>query len=400
MICGNCGFQNASTDEFCGSCGQFLAWTGTPADETRAAAAAGSLGCRTAAAWESGRNTRRSAAAAARNRASAPSAATAAAPPPPADPGIQWPAGLQRCDVCGTANELNRTFCMNCGSQLKRAGTVGGYTAAAARASKPTNWRPLLYLVGGLVILLVFAGIAFVAFGGLGALGPRGTGSPSASLVAGTPSAGPSLNPSASAGPSESLPPATLTPTFGPPASVEPPTPSPPAPSEEPPATPTTTLPPATSPPATAPPAGEFVCAASSFNAAQPGGWQIFQAHWSRRGPADTLFLEMRPASSGSTATVQANILPPDQVESTYGVPGPASGDVAVVLAFNDAVTVTGPFQAPVGYRVLQEFSVSRKNGLVYVVIGVNGSGCYNLSADAWTSGSATSPELAVALQR
>ena len=43
---------------------------------------------------------------------------------------------------------------------------------------------------------------------------------------------------------------------------------------------------------------------------------------------------------------------------------------------------------------------MSRKSGLVYVVIGVNGSGCYNLSSDAWTSGSTTSPELAVALQR
>ena len=89
----------------------------------------------------------------------------------------------------------------------------------------------------------------------------------------------------------------------------------------------------------------------------------------------------------------------PDQVQSTYGVPGPSSGAVAVVLAFNDAVTVSFPFCSPVGYKALHEFDIYRNSGRVLVVMGVNGAGCYGLSSDAWTSGSTTSPELAVALQ-
>ena len=35
--------------------------------------------------------------------------------------------------------------------------------------------------------------------------------------------------------------------------------------------------------------------------------------------------------------------------------PGPSSGNVAVVLAFNDAVGLSGPFGAQIGYRTLQE---------------------------------------------
>ena len=107
----------------------------------------------------------------------------------------------------------------------------------------------------------------------------------------------------------------------------------------------------------------------------------------------------MQPGLSISTASVDANILPPDQVQSTYGVPGPSTGDVAVVLSFNDAVGLTGPFGSPVGYKALQEFQIWRTGGRVYVVMGVNGSGCYGLSSDAWTTGSTTAPELAVALE-
>jgi len=80
-------------------------------------------------------------------------------------------------------------------------------------------------------------------------------------------------------------------------------------------------------------------------------------------------------------------------------VPGPSSGSLAVVLAFNDAVGLSGPFGSPVGYKALQEFQIYRNAGRVLVVMGVNGSGCYGLSSDAWTAGSATAPELAVAVQ-
>ena len=53
-----------------------------------------------------------------------------------------------------------------------------------------------------------------------------------------------------------------------------------------------------------------------------------------------------------------------------------------------------------IGYRTLQGFQITRKSGLVYAVIGVNGSGCYSVTSDAWTSGSTLVPELVISLQR
>ena len=86
----------------------------------------------------------------------------------------------------------------------------------------------------------------------------------------------------------------------------------------------------------------------------------------------------MSPESSTSTASVGANILPPDQVATTYGVAGPVKGDVAVVLAFNDAVA-QAQFGSLVGYKALQEFQIYTQVGAQFVVIGVNGTGCYGL---------------------
>ena len=125
----------------------------------------------------------------------------------------------------------------------------------------------------------------------------------------------------------------------------------------------------------------------------------IFRAEWTRRGTGDSLALLMSPESSTSTASVGANILPPDLVATTYGVAGPASGDVAVVLQFNDAVD-SGAFGSFVGYKALQSFQITRRSGLTFVVIGANGSGCYSLTSDAWTAGLTTSTALIVSLQR
>lgn len=395
MICANCGFQNAPTDEFCGSCGQFLAWTGAPAASDSAAPAGAPTPAGPGAAAADSPTV----------VGQAPPVVAAAAPIAAAAPA--WSADLQRCDVCGTANELSRTFCLNCGAQLKKAGTTSGaaLAVAAAQEQRQNGARLLAYAVGGALIFVLAAAVAFAALGGFGPGAPAASpGSPLASLIAANPGASQfsSLSPAASAlvpatnNPVVTSVPATLGPSTppdtSPPVSAPPDT-SPPAP------TPPVTTPPVTSPPATSPPSGGFVCAASTFSATQVGGWRIFHAHWSRKGSTDLLFLEMQPSSSGSTASVDANILPPDQVQPTYGVPGPSSGAVAVVLAFNDAVTLSAPFGSSVGYKALQEFQIYRKAGQVLVVMGVNGAGCYGLSSDAWTSGSTTAPELAVAIQ-
>jgi len=318
--------------------------------------------------------------------------------PPPAgtyNAAINWPAGLQRCDVCGTANELSRAFCLNCGAKLKRAGTTTGtaLAVAAAQDQRHREYRMIGYALGGVLLFVLFAAGAFIVFGGLNPAPPIAPATPSPTLAAVIPGASPSA--------ALTVPPTVLIPTEAPPTAVASFLPLPTPVGSLPDVTlPPPTVPPASVPPATLPPVGGFVCAPSTFNATAPGGWQIFQAQWSRKGESDSLALQMNPASSGSTASVGVNILPPDQVETTYGVAGPSSGTVAVVLAFNDAVGVTGPFGANIGYKALQGFQITRKSGLVYVVVGVNGSGCYGLTSDAWTTGSTASPQLVLSLQR
>lgn len=401
MICPNCGFQNAAGDEFCGSCGHFLAWEGSAPDDATTVSSPGGtqqpppdagppLPAPPPDAVPPG--------GAAPQPGPPESTGLTPVPPPPGTynaGAINWPAGLQRCDVCGTANELSRAFCLNCGARLKKAGTTTGTALAVAAADdeRRRGMRMVGWVVLGACLFIVAAAGAFVVLGGLNPPASPGPATPPATLIAVNPS-GSTLPVAPTSPPASGAAPATDQPLVTPPpASLEPP------PSGVP-ATPVVTIPPASVPPATPPPAGGFVCAPSTLAASVPGKWQIFQAHWGRKGGADTLTLEMHPSTSSSAGGVGANLLPADQVQPTYGIAGPTNGSLALVLSYNDAVTLTGPFGAQIGFKALQEFHLTRKSGLVYAVIGVNGSGCYNLSSDAWTSGSSSSPEFVISLQR
>lgn len=400
MICPNCGFQNKPGDEFCGSCGHFLAWTGSdtpataPDDATTVAATTGGPPPPDPLAQPS----TPPASPVAATSTPAPNESTGLTPVAPAsgtyNPALSWPAGLQRCEVCGTANELSRTFCLNCGAKLKRAGTTTGtaLAVAAAQDQRRREYRMIGYALGGILLFVVFAAGAFIVLGGLNPAPPVTPTRPPSTLIAANPSA------SLSAGQTPSV---TLSiPTAVPPTAIDSFLPLP-TPIESLPGVtlPPPTIPPSSVTPATLPPAGGFVCAPSTFNASFPGGWRINQAAWSRKGSADTLTLRLGPTSSTSTASAGANILAPDQVFPTYGVQGPSSGSVAVVVQFNDAVS-SGSFGSFVGYRALQEFQITRQSGVSFLVIGANGSGCYGLTSDAWTSGSSSAPELVVSLQR
>jgi len=298
-----------------------------------------------------------------------------------------WPAGLQRCDVCGAANEPSRAFCLNCGAKLNkaRATTRAGFASVAGDDKGGHRMRLAGYAVGAALLLALAAVVAFVALGGFG-FGPTPSAtSPLASLIAANSSGSPLTASSLSPGTDV---PASNQAVVTPPATLE-------AGTTTAPDTPALTTPPDTAPP----PTGSFVCAASTLSASAPGNWKIIGALASRNSGADTLRLELQSGASGSPASVAADILSPDQVQPTYGVPGPSSGDVAVVLAFNDAVTLVAPFGSGVGYRTLQEFQIYRTGGHVLAVVGVKGSGCYSLTSEAWTSGSASTPTLTIAIE-
>ncbi len=405
MICGNCGFQNEPGDEFCGSCGQFLAWTGTSGEGESGSAAPADAGPTSgdvdAASGADGGPVGEPAPgpggapdATPTTVSSTPPAvgATTVTPPPP---GTSRSAQLQRCAVCGTANELTRTFCLNCGAKLSKSGTTTRLAtkAAAGRGGTRPHSRVLPYFAAILLVGLI------VVFGGI-------------VVLVGLPG-GPAVQPSNSAGPS--LPVALVTPaasTFGaPPPSGAPPvsgaspsnapglTPPPSGPADT--AQPIGSTPP--SAPASAPPSSStgLSCSDQQFGATAPGGWTITGARWGRHGSTDYLAVAVKPGGSTSaTASVDAYLVPPGDVQSRFGVAPPATGDVALVLAFNDAVTLSGPFGSQVDYKALKEFQATHKGRMAFVVIGVAGAGCFDLQSSGWASGANAPTEVEVDIAR
>lgn len=230
MICRNCGFHNEPGDEFCGSCGKFLEWSGADGQAATGAAAGGT------AAASSGPN----AGDAGSGQPDSPTTSQPVTPLPPIvpPPGItpnqpirqarpithtQPITGTQPmwsgrdpdviCWNCGRRNPGDRTFCLQCGEKLT-AGTVAGRNAGAGRgavagtAGGGNDGRRTLAIGAGIVAVLLLAGIGVAVF--LGG-GPGPTATPFAGgLASPSPSTGlaASVEPSASAG-------ATLAPSAG-----------------------------------------------------------------------------------------------------------------------------------------------------------------------------------------
>jgi uncharacterized OB-fold protein len=149
VVCSRCGFANVPGDQFCGSCGAFLEWEGTPAAPS---ATAGPLAAGPpAAGTPSGGPPQGPGAAAAATVPPGPQAATTrqAAPPPLPIPAA-GAEGLVRCPSCGIANPSSRTFCQTCGAKLLPAAVVAARSreeiaaavAAAAAQPRPATQGP------------------------------------------------------------------------------------------------------------------------------------------------------------------------------------------------------------------------------------------------------------------
>jgi predicted nucleic acid-binding Zn ribbon protein len=395
MICSNCGFQNAPGDEFCGSCGQFLAWEGEqpassegeatpttgegqstpptgdqaltggqlPADTTTGGGSAGAGQTQPFPPnWTS--STEQSVEANPAGGGTGQTTGGQAADSRTGGPALGTRPRLIRCPICGTANEPARSFCLKCGSRL-------GPNTRTARTRSPAP--RYLGVAAVIVLVVVVLGAGFVVLGSHPASSPSPAG-PTSSVPAVASSGAPSASVPAGGG---TPPPASV--EGSPPASFEP-TPS----------------------GATNPPAGAFSCADQQLAASAPGRWMVTRARWGRQGPADYLAITLVPGADDSgSAAVAATLVQPSDVTTRFGVAAPASGDLALVLAFNGEVGFNGPFGSEIGYRALQDFRVARgSQKTVYVVIGVTGAGCYNLSSDGWTAGSRSSTELIVDIHK
>ncbi len=126
MMCSRCGYANTPGDHFCGSCGAFLEWEGTPP--------------------EPGAPPAQVAGATAGPATAPPGASVGAAPLPAASPTVDHAAeGLLRCPACGIANAASRTFCQTCGAKLTPAARISSRSRdeiAAAVVSAPVAAPP------------------------------------------------------------------------------------------------------------------------------------------------------------------------------------------------------------------------------------------------------------------
>lgn len=397
MICRNCGFTNAPGDEFCGSCGTFLEWTGSeaatgtePTTEMPAAAPPPPVPPVPPPAEPTPPSAPAPVPVAPAPVPAAPAPVppppsagpvsptppAGPVPPPPVDPLAVLrpiPAHLVRCATCGTANERTRVFCESCGSRLKQpAGTTGQRAGALATTDGGGGGgiNRTYLAIGGLVVLVLLLGAAAVLGGFFDGPSPQAIASASApgTFVAST-----------------SVPtivPPTQTPAPGETASPVPPTQPPDA-----------TAPPPTSSPA---PGGRFRCEDQQLTASAPARWQLTSAAWGIRPRFDYIsFLLERIEDSEERGVVMASLVPLDDVSSRFGLNPPGSGDIALVLVFEGPIRA-GQFARETGQQTLREFEVVRKDGDGYAVLGVSGNGCFELVSPGWADPNAGEVEVTV----
>jgi hypothetical protein len=158
----------------------------------------------------------------------------------------------------------------------------------------------------------------------------------------------------------------------------------------------------------TAPPAtpgddtGEgFRCETQTVSASEPGAWTVVRARWGQRPRFDYIsFVLRRGGSSDDTATVTAELVPLDEVESRFDIDGPDDGDRALVVTFESPVDLSGPFGRNPNQRALQSFQLLRSEGVVYAVLGVSGTGCFDMTAPDWENGRPRNVEVRLEIER
>jgi hypothetical protein len=434
VTCANCGYLNEPSDEFCGDCGTYLAWSGAAGTDPASAATPPPPPVPTPPAPVS-------AAPPPPIKAAAKTPAGPVAPPPPvyvapvyAAPANQPPPGpppAQQppqqpspptygvmpppqapgvpCRNCGLMNPPGRSFCQRCGQKLDPAvGTMAGSprpaagppTAAGAAASGGGSGGKRLAIAGvAAIFIAAVAGIALVLSGALGgnkAVSPT----PITALASSTPE--PTLE--------VTLPPDVTTPPDATPKPTRRPTPEPtevpvatdepteaatPEPTVEPVPTPKKTPKPTTVPtpspptPSQAPPPGTYVCDTdSSIPDPLGAGWNIRRIDWVNKGKYDRLIVTLDQKGTGGDGTQAiVHVMPPDEVPTTLKVSAPQAGDVAIALGLFQDVKLTWSLDRALTLPALKWITMEKdNNGFPWIVLGADGVACYSLQIPDWSS--------------
>lgn len=308
--------------------------------------------------------------------------------PPMRLPGRRGSAAPQRpsqipsfivCPVCHLRNEITARFCRDCGLPLGAPrDPVRGTTTR--RAELPSDRGAGVAALFSLLAIVVIAGVAgFLVFRGFDA------GSTTAAATA-TPRASGDPQASGPAGSGALIGASPVTATNEPLASDEAPESDGPDPFE----TSEPTDEPVAETPPVVPTSTRFTCGDASIQDPLAGRWRITQARWSEHSAFDRVTLDL-VRTSGSTrdgATVAQDFIKPAKAVAQYGVAAPTGGR-ALVVTFDGPITLRAPMSAQPELTAVKSLEARRDaDGVVHLVIGVEGEGCARMLANDWRDGS------------
>ncbi len=273
-----------------------------------------------------------------------------------------------QCPSCGLLNDGSARFCRNCGLPLGwPQDPVRGTTTR--RAELPSErGSGLTSIVGLLAALALLAGAAWFAFRPGGGGGTTFTPLPSASAAA-------------SASPAPSIDAGSFAPTL---------LPSQPVSSIEPSALPSSEATVgATAPGGSFSPSTGFTCDQATLTDPTNGRWRITGTNALRNGNTDEMTLTLSRAGdikTGPTLTIES--MTPSDVTARYGITAPSGVDRAIVVSFEGKVSIGVPQSIPsTGLSaIVNTDAETDSTGIVRAVLGVNGTGCHQLSVPFWAS--------------
>ena len=422
VTCANCGYLNEPGDEFCGDCGTYLAWSGSPQTDSTSADApppppVQSVPSPVAApplppAQTAPKGQPAAPVPAPATPPTAVYAAPANQPPPGPPPPVQQPpqaaygvmpppqAPGVPCRNCGLMNPPGRSFCQRCGQKLDPSvGTMAGSprpapgpVTAAGAASAGGGGTGKRLAIGGIaaVFIAAFAGIAVVLSGAFNANNAVPPTPPISALASSGPVATgePTEPPAATAIPDPTDEPVVT-------AIPEPTEDVTPEPTVEPEPTPTRTPKPTRAPtpspatPSQAPAPGAYVCDTDSTIPDPLGeGWNLRRIDWTNKGRYDRLIVTLDQRGAGGSGTQAiVHVMPPDEVPTTLKVSAPQAGDVAVALGLFQDVRLTWSLDRALTLPSMKWVKMEKDdNGFPWIVLGVDGAACYSLQIPDWTA--------------
>ena len=144
-----------------------------------------------------------------------------------------------------------------------------------------------------------------------------------------------------------------------------------------------------TSPSGSFSPSTGFTCDQATLTDPTNGRWKIIGTNAVRNGNTDEMTLTLSRSGdvkTGPTLTIES--MTPSDVTARYGITAPSGVDRAIVVSFEGKVSIGVPQAIPsTGLTaIVNTDAETDSTGVVRAVLGVNGTGCHQLSVPSWAS--------------